>query len=91
MKDRLNVLRDNTFIKKVTIQTIWDFLVSAGLTFEEDREGIFIKTPTDKGAAAGIEIVHKVTAAGVPYELLRYPKNVQNLIVDYFVKGSVDA
>lgn len=90
VKDRLNALRDNISIKKVTIQVIWDFLVNEGLTFEEDREGVFVKTRTDKGAAVGIEIVHKITASGEPYELLRYPKNVQELIVDYFVKGIVD-
>lgn len=86
MKDHLNMLRDTASIKKVTIQAIWEFLVDEGLTFEENREGVFIKTRTDKGAAAGIEIVHKVTASGLPYELLRYPENVQELIVDYFVK-----
>ena len=90
IKECLNVLRDDTSIKKVTIQAIWDFLVNEGLTFEENREGVFIKTRTDKGAAAGIEIVHKVTASGVPYELLRYPENIQELIVDYFVKGIED-
>lgn len=91
IKDHLNILLDSTSIKKVTIQAIWDFLVNEGLTFEENRNGTFIKTRTDKGTAAGIEIVHKVTASGVPYELLRYPENVQELIVDYFVKGIEDA
>ena len=65
-------------------------MVNEGLTYEENREGIFIKTRTDKGLAVGIEIVYKTSASGVPYELLRYPENVQEFIVDYFVKGTED-
>lgn len=71
----------------MTIEAIWDVLVNEELTYEENREGVFIKTRTDKGSAAGIEIVHKIGASGVPYELLKYPENVQEVIVDYFVKG----
>ena len=90
IKDRLNMLRNAVFVKQVKVAAIWDFLVNEGLTFEEEREGVFIKAKTDKGSAAGIETVHKVNAAGEPYELLRYPENVQELIVDYFVKGIAD-
>ena len=90
IKDHLNMICDTTSVKKVTIQTIWDVLVNEGLTYEENREGSFIKTRTDKGSVAGIEIVHKTGASGIPYELLRYPENVQELIVDYFVKGTED-
>lgn len=86
IKDQLNAIRDSVSVKRVTLAAIWDILVDEELTFEENRDGVFVKTMTDKGADAGIEIVHKISQAGQPYELLRYPENVQRLVVDFFVK-----
>lgn len=86
IKDRLNAISDLSSVKKVTIAKIWDVLVNEELTFEENRNGVFIKTKTDKGTEAGIEIVHKISKMGTPYELLRYPENVQRLIVETFVR-----
>lgn len=86
IKDNLNLISDSLSVKKVTIASIWDFLVSQGLTFEENRNGVFIKTMTEKGEDEGIEIVHKVASSGQPYELLRYPENIQRLVVKHFVK-----
>lgn len=84
IKDHLNELRDAAAVKGVTLKAIWEMLVNEGLTFEENRNGIFIKTATDKGLQAGIEIIRKINEQGFMYEVLRYPENVQRLIVEYF-------
>lgn len=86
IKDRLNAISDLSSVKKVTIAKIWDILVNEELTFEENRNGVFIKNMTDKGIKAGIETIYKISQRGTPYELLRYPENVQRLIVETFVK-----
>lgn len=86
IREQLNAIRDSVTVKRVTTAAIWEILVNGELTFEENRDGVFVKTMTDKGADAGIEIVHKISQAGLPYELLRYPENVQKLVVDFFVK-----
>uniref|UniRef100_UPI004055E79A DNA helicase RecQ n=1 Tax=Acetatifactor sp. TaxID=1872090 RepID=UPI004055E79A len=86
IKDQLNAVCDYSTVKKVRTTAIWDFLVSLGLVFEENRNGVFIKTTTSKGAESGIEIVHKISKSGHPYELLRYPKFIQKMIVEFFVK-----
>ncbi len=86
IKDHLNEICESPGVKKVTTKEIWGFLVSEGLTFEENSNDTVMKKMTDKGSEAGIEIVHKISQSGIPYELLRYPQNVQKLVVDYFVK-----
>lgn len=84
IKDRLNNICTAENVKKVTITAIWDYLVSAGLTREEEREGKFYKTATEQGQAMGIETVDKVSQSGFVYQLLMYPKPVQEMIVTYF-------
>lgn len=86
IKEHLNAICDSSVVKKVTAKSIWELLVDEGLTFEENRNGIFIKTSTDKGSQAGIEIIRKINEQGFLYELLRYPENVQKIIVDSFIR-----
>lgn len=90
VKDELNRICTARDVKKVTIGMIWEYLVSEGLAYEEGMDGVFIKLPTEKGAEYGIQIVEKVSQAGIPYKLLKYPPKVQRMIVEYFVKRETD-
>lgn len=89
MKERLNAVCSAENVKKVTVTAIWDYLVSAGLTVEEEREGRFFKVPTKQGLKMDIKTVDKVSQSGFEYQLLMYPEAVQKMVVEYFV-GSGD-
>lgn len=84
MKERLNSICSAENVKKVTVAVIWDQLVLAGLTAEDEQEGKVVKVPTEEGAKAGIKLVDKVGATGYHYQLLMYPEAVQRMIVQAF-------
>lgn len=86
IKEQLNLICDNTVVKKVSNRAIWELLVSMELVVEENRDGTFVKNRTNRGVDAGIEVEYKVGKSGQPYELLRYPPFVQRIIVDSFVQ-----
>ena len=86
IKDELNRICTVDGVKKATITKIWDFLVSEELTTLESAEGQFNKVATEKGRALGIQMVDKVSKAGISYSLLMYPREVQKRIVEYFVR-----
>ena len=44
-----------------------------------------MKVPTERGLAAGIRAVDKVSRTGAPYLQLLYPESVQKMIVEAFV------
>lgn len=85
IKERLNNICTAENVKKASVGVIWNFLVSAGLTEEVEREGRFFKVPTEQGLSMEIKTVDKVGQSGFEYQLLMYPKAVQEMIVKYFV------
>ncbi len=90
LKDELNRLIDTEVMKKVSTTPILDFFKEEGLITEKQVNGVWKKFATEYGAAEGIETVKKVSKAGMPYELLVYPENVQKMAVDYFVGLSAE-
>ena len=84
IKERLNNICSAENVKKVTVAAIWDYLVFAGLAVEEERDGRFMKAPTESGLAMDIKTVDKVRQSGFEYQLLMYPKAVQKMIVEHF-------
>ncbi len=90
IKDELNRLRDAESIKQVTIKEIFAFLSENYFVKEEYIEGIWKKCIMPKGAEMGIEAVEKVSQKGTIYEVLYYPRQVQEMVVNHFVKGEDD-
>lgn len=86
IKDRLNRICTVPDVKKITITVIWDYLVSAGFTTEEEREGKPIKIQTEKGLKAGIKMIDRVSPKGFTYQLLMYPEKIQEMIVEAFTR-----
>lgn len=84
MKERLNHICTAENVKKITIAVIWDYLVAAGLTIEEEREGKSVKIQTEKGLEVGIKTVDRIGPQGFAYQLLMYPETVQEMIVEAF-------
>lgn len=85
IKERLNNICSAENVKKVTVAVIWDYLVSAGLAVEEERDGRFVKVPTESGLEMDIKTVDKVSQSGFEYQLLMYPESVQKMVVEYFI------
>lgn len=86
IKNELTRITTAVNVKQASVGAIWGYLVEQGYTEEVDGDGGFIKTQTEKGLAAGIKTIDKVSASGTPYTLLMYPENIQKLIVEYFAQ-----
>ncbi|MCI8494883.1 MAG: DNA helicase RecQ [Lachnospiraceae bacterium] len=84
INDKLNSICSVENVKKLTIYVIWDYLVSAGLTQEQEQEGKIVKHQTQEGLKLGIKTVDKVSQNRGAYQLLMYPEQVQKMIVEYF-------
>ena len=89
IKDRLNKITSAPNVKKVTIGVIWEYLVSAGLTIEQEGQDGYTKVQTEQGMQLGIRTIDKVSQGGHAYQLLVYPEAVQRMVVEHFV-GSGD-
>ncbi len=89
IKDRLNQITSAPNVKKVTIGVIWEYLVSAGLTIEQEGQDGYTKVQTEQGMQLGIRTIDKVSQGGHAYQLLVYPEAVQRMVVEHFV-GSGD-
>lgn len=90
MKDELNRICTVENVKKVTTTEIWNYLVDEGLTSEEEINMTIVKIPTEKGKSLGVCAEERVSQNGFRYTVLSYPKNIQKLIVEYFI-GSKEA
>ncbi|MDE6622606.1 MAG: DNA helicase RecQ [Lachnospiraceae bacterium] len=84
IREQLNRICSAVNVKKVTIAEIWDCLVKAGLTTEEQRPEGYAKVQTEQGLKLGIKTIDKVSQGGYAYQLLMYPETVQRMIVAYF-------
>lgn len=85
IKDELNRICTISGVRKVTLNVIWDYLVSQELAYEDNTNGVFTKMPTRKGMEYGIILEDRMSQSGFSYKLMKYPPKVQKMIVDYFV------
>ena len=73
-------------VKKITETRISEFLLSSGWLKEKVGGGIKRRVQTAKGLQAGIVTIHRVRKNGYPYTLLKYPPDIQKLIVEHYTK-----
>ena len=85
IRDGLNQITTAENVKKAATTVIWDYLAEEGLVTEEEQEGRFVKFPTEQGWKRGIKTVDKVSQRGTAYQILMYPRDVQKMIVEYFI------
>ncbi len=86
IKEELNRICTTENVKKVTVSSIWQYLMEEGYTEEIDHNGSYSKVQTQKGLDAGIVTVEKTSASGFQYTLLQYPPVIQQIIVRHFVQ-----
>lgn len=85
MRDRLNAVCSAAGTKKAAYAEINDYLIRAGLIEDVERDGNFVKISTKKGQEAGILTEDRTNQYGNAYQLLKYPKEVQELVVKAFI------
>ena len=56
-----------------------------GLIAEREQDGRLDKVATEAGRERGIKTIVKVSERGFSYANLMYPKNIQQMLVEYFV------
>ena len=86
IKEELNRICTTENVKKVTVSSIWQYLMEEGYTEEIDHNGSYSKAQTQKGLDAGIVTVEKTSTSGFQYTLLQYPPVIQQIIVRHFVQ-----
>jgi len=84
IKDELNRICSVENAKKVTAKLLLEFLVSEDIIFEDNKDGYSAKKPTEKGSGLGLVTEDRVSQLGNTYQLIKYPKNIQRLIVQHF-------
>ncbi len=90
IKEQLNQITSAPNVKKITVGVIWEYLVRAGLTAEQQGQEGYTKVQTEQGLQLGIKTIDKVSQGGLAYQLLLYPEAVQKMIVEHFT-GPRDA
>lgn len=85
IRAKLNQVCSAVNVKKVTLSAIWEYLVAAGMTTEEQGQEGYRKVQTERGLELGIKTINKTSQGGFAYQLLMYPETVQRMIVEYFV------
>ncbi len=85
IKEQLNLICSVSNVRKATNTIIWNYLVEAGLTVEQEGQGGYVKIQTKQGQELGIKTVDRIGPTGYTYQLLMYPERVQRMITSYFV------
>jgi ATP-dependent DNA helicase RecQ len=86
LTDELNRICSVKEVKKLKRANVSEYLMSEGLIYKCETDAGVVKLPTEKGLEYGIQIIEKVSQAGVAYKLLKYPPRVQKMVVDYLTR-----
>ena len=88
MAEQMNRINTAENMKKLTGTQITTFLQEEGLILITKREnGFYDRSATEKGKEIGITEIDKVSPDGVEYKLLKYPQNVQQIILEHFCEN----
>jgi len=85
IRDELNRICQRDYIKHIPATRLTDVLVAEGLIAEKTVNGLNLKIPTEKGFAAGIKEVEKISEKGTHYTVLLYPEGIQRLLVEHYI------
>ena len=85
IKDEFNRISTSDDVKKATNIRILEFLQNQGYIEERQINGFNLRTQTELGLQKGIITEEKISQAGNTYTVLRYPRDVQKEIVEYFI------
>ena len=82
MRDILNSLIDTDRMKKISATAIERLLFNEHIIEEREApNGVTMKFPTKRGEELGIRLEKRISELGTEYHILRYPEEVQRLII----------
>ncbi len=84
---QINDVRDEKAMKRLTIKTVTEHLISDGYLETKFVNGYTRTLLTEKGKALGIRAEEKVSKNGNPYEVFLYGENAQRFIVERLKEG----
>lgn len=85
IRDEMNRICKRDNVKKLAAIRITELLIEEGLISEQENNGSLAKVITERGIAKDIKEVQKVSEKGNAYTILKYPKSVQKIIVQYYI------
>ena len=90
IRDELNRICGKDHIKKVFAMRLLELLLADEIIEEIEVGGKLEKVPTEKGKQSGVKVIDKVSAKGYAYSLLMYPRSIQQMLVEKFVREMID-
>ena len=90
IRDELNRICGKDHIKKVFAMRLLELLLANEIIEEIEVGGKLEKVPTEKGKQSGVKVIDKVSAKGYAYSLLMYPRSIQQMLVEKFVREMID-
>ena len=85
IKKELERICERDDVKKIPAGGLSRIMMADGLIAEREQDGRLDKVATEAGRERGIKTVVKVSERGFSYANLMYPKNIQQMLVEYFV------
>lgn len=85
IKKELERICERDDVKKIPAGRLSEIMMADGLITEREQDGRLDKVATEAGRDRGIKTVVKVSERGFSYANLMYPKNIQQMFVEYFV------
>ena len=85
IKKELERICERDDVKKIPAGGLSRIMMAVGLIAEREQDGRLDKVATEAGRERGIKTIVKVSERGFSYANLMYPKNIQQMLVEYFV------
>ena len=85
IKKELERICERDDVKKIPAGGLSRIMMADGLIAEREQDGRLDKVATEAGRERGIKTIVKVSERGFSYANLMYPKNIQQMLVEYFV------
>lgn len=85
IKKELERICERDDVKKIPAGGLSRIMMADVLIAEREQDGRLDKVATEAGRERGIKTIVKVSERGFSYANLMYPKNIQQMLVEYFV------
>ncbi len=86
IKDEMNRICERENVKKLSTTALTEILLAEGYIVKNEEKGPYAKDPTEFGAEQGIQQEERTNQKGITYFTLKYPENIQRMLVERFVR-----
>ena len=89
IRDRINELRDEKRMKRLTIKRLTEVLIEEGCLEQKFQNGYTRKILTEKGREAGIRAEERISSKGNTYEIFLYTEKGQKYLTELLMKNGM--